>query len=221
MAVSLHRVGFLVAIEGIDGSGKGTQAALLGERAVQEGLRVASFSFPRYGANAFSRLIADYLNGTFGEVPPEFPALLYAGDRFMARGELEQALAGNELVVLDRYVASNLAHQAATTRPERRRRLVDWIVEVEHGAYGLPRADLTVLLELPIARAREQVRQKAPRDYTELAEDVLESADAHLAAAADVYRELAEADPAWVRVDAAREPAAVAAELWRCVEERR
>lgn len=212
---------FLVAIEGIDGSGKGTQAELLAARGRAEGLRVATFSFPRYGANAFSRLIGDYLNGALGEVPPELPALLYAGDRFAAREELAEALAEHDLVLLDRYVASNLAHQAANAAPGRRRALLDWIVEIEHGLYALPRPDLTVLLELPVARAREQVRRKAPRGYTALAEDVLEGAEAHLEAAAAVYRELAEGDPSWVRVDAAREPEAVAADVWRLVEERR
>jgi dTMP kinase len=123
--------------------------------------------------------------------------------------------------VLDRYVASNLAHQGANAEPERRSELVEWIAGIEYGLYALPRPDLTVLLELPVARARQQVRRKSPRGYTQLAEDVLEAADTHLEAAADVYRELAEADPSWARVDAAREPAVVAEEIWRLVEERR
>jgi thymidylate kinase len=72
-----------------------------------------------------------------------------------------------------------------------------------------------------VARAREQVRLKSPRGYTQLAEDVLEAADAHLEAAADVYRELAGLDASWAVVDAAREPAEVADEIWRLVEERR
>jgi dTMP kinase len=221
MAVSLQRVGFLVAIEGIDGSGKGTQAALLAERARAEGLDVATFSFPRYGESAFSDLIADYLNGAFGDVRPELPALLYAGDRLSAKEELLQALAQHDLVVLDRYVASNLAHQGANAEPERRSEVVGWISELEYGLYALPKPHLTVLLDLPVARAREQVRRKSPRGYTQLAEDVLEAADAHLQAAADVYRDLAEADASWAAVDAAREPAVVAEDIWRLVEERR
>ena len=56
----------LLAIEGIDGSGKGTQAARLGETAAAHGHSVASFSFPLYDGNPFSRAIADYLNGEFG-----------------------------------------------------------------------------------------------------------------------------------------------------------
>ena len=213
-------MGFLVAIEGIDGSGKGTQAALLAERARNAALEVATFSFPRYGEGAFSALIADYLNGELGDVRPELPALLYAGDRLSARHELLDALERHDLVVLDRYVASNLAHQGANAEPERRAEVLDWIAELEYGLYALPKPDLTVLLDLPVARAREQVRRKSPRGYTQLAEDVLEAADAHLEAAADIYRELS-ADPAWAAVDAAREPREVAAEIWRLVEARR
>jgi dTMP kinase len=212
-------VGFLVAIEGIDGSGKGTQAALLAERARDEGLEVATFSFPRYGEGAFSALIADYLNGELGDVRPELPALLYAGDRLSAKQELLEALERHDLVVLDRYVASNLAHQGANAE-ERRGEVLAWIAELEYGLYALPKPDLTVLLDLPVARAREQVRRKSPRGYTQLAEDVLEAADAHLEAAAEIYRELA-ADPGWAAVDAAREPGEVADEIWRLVEARR
>jgi dTMP kinase len=221
MAVSLQRVGFLVAIEGIDGSGKGTQAALLAERARAEGLEVATFSFPRYGESPFSDLISDYLNGELGDVRPELPALLYAADRLAAKEELLRAVAAHDLVVLDRYVASNLAHQGANAGPERRAEVVRWISDLEWGLYALPRPDLTVLLDLPVARARQQVRRKSPRGYTQLAEDVLEAADVHLEAAAEVYRELAARDPSWAAVDAARGPEAVAEEVWRLVEARR
>ena len=84
-------MGVLLAIEGIDGSGKGTQAAQLAETAAAAGHRVASFSFPLYDANPFSRAVAGYLNGEFGsadEVHPELAAMLYAGDRFHARPRL-------------------------------------------------------------------------------------------------------------------------------------
>lgn len=213
-------MGLLVAIEGIDGSGKGTQTGLLVERARSEGRSVATFSFPRYGANVFGDAVGRYLNGEWADVPPEFPALLYAGDRLAAREELAAAIAERDLVVLDRYVASNLAHQAANADPARREELVAWIEEVEYGVHALPRPDLTLLLELPVERAREQVRRKAPRTYTALAEDVLESADEHLAAAAEVYARLAAADPSWARLDAARPAEDVADDAWRLVEAR-
>ena len=69
----------LLAIEGVDGAGKGTLARNLLARAAAAGVPAASLSFPRYEETRFAKLIAQYLNGRFGalaEVPPRFAALL-------------------------------------------------------------------------------------------------------------------------------------------------
>ena len=199
-------MGLLVAIEGIDGSGKGTQAALLAERARDAGLAVATFSFPRYGVGAFSALIADYLNGELGTVRPELPALLYAGDRLSAKDELLQALAEHDVVVLDRYVASNLAHQGANAEPERRAEVVSWIAELEYGLYALPKPDLTVLLDLPPEVGLARARGRAAADRIES-----ESLDFHQRVR-QTFRALAEAEPdRYLIVDAQQSPDAIAA----------
>jgi dTMP kinase len=184
----------LLAIEGIDGSGKGTQAAQLAETAAAAGHRVASFSFPLYDGNPFSRAVADYLNGEFGsadEVHPELAAMLYAGDRFHARPQLVAALADNDLVVCDRYVGSNAAHQGAKLQGEARERLLAWLEEVEYGEFALPRPELVVLLDAPVALARQLVGRKAARGYTTLEADIHEADAAHSAATREVYLELA------------------------------
>src|SRR5712691_10595259 len=101
----------LIAIEGIDGAGKRTQADLLKTQAEKVGFSVAILSFPRYGETLFAKSIADYLNGTFGnlaEVLPQFAALLYAGDRFESRSIITQGSRSHNILILDRYVASNL-----------------------------------------------------------------------------------------------------------------
>jgi dTMP kinase len=188
-------VGFLLALEGIDGSGKGTQAARLAERARAAGRSVASFSFPTYDGNPFAQAVADYLNGEFGaadEVHPELAALLYAADRFHARGRLVEALASHDLVICDRYAASNAAHQGAKLEGAARSRLLDWLDAVEFGEFGLPRPDLVVLLDTPVALARELVGRKGARGYTTLEADIHEDDAAHGAATRDVYLELAE-----------------------------
>src|SRR3954463_13315038 len=143
--------GAFVAIEGIDGSGKGTQAALLAETARTAGRRVASFSFPLYDENPFSVAVADYLNGVFGgvdDVHPELAGLLYACDRFHARPRLEEALAEHDLVVCDRAAASNLAPRGAKLAGDARARVPAWLESVELGEFRLPRPDLVVLLDL-------------------------------------------------------------------------
>ena len=219
-------MGLLLAIEGIDGAGKGTQAARLAETASAHGRRVASFSFPLYDDNPFSRAVADYLNGEFGgadEVHPELAALLYAGDRFHARPRLLAALAESDLVVCDRYVASNAAHQGAKLTGAARRRLLDWLEEVEYGEFNLPRPDLVVLLDAPVALARELVGRKAARGYTTLEADIHEADAGHSGATREVYLELAKRDD-WRVVSTAdqdgtvREVADVAAEVWSSVE---
>ena len=219
-------MGALLAIEGIDGSGKGTQAGLLCETASARGYRVASFSFPLYDGNPFSRAVADYLNGEFGaadEVHPELAALLYAGDRLHARPRLLAALEQHDLVVCDRYVASNAAHQGAKLTGAARRRLLDWLEEVEYGEFALPRPDLVVLLDAPVALARELVGRKAARGYTTLEADIHEADAGHSGATREVYLELARRDgwrvvPTAAENGAVREAAEVAADVWSSVE---
>jgi len=213
----------LLALEGIDGSGKGTQAARLAERARAAGKHVAAFSFPTYDGNPFAQAVADYLNGEFGsadEVHPELAALLYAADRFHARGDLVAALAANDLVICDRYVASNAAHQGAKLQGDERRRLLDWLEAVEYGEFGLPRPDLVVLLDTPVALARTLVGRKGAREYTTLEADIHEADAGHSAATREVYLELAGRSGSWSVVSTARADGAprdvddIAAEIW-------
>jgi dTMP kinase len=219
-------MGLLLAIEGIDGAGKGTQAARLAERAAEHGRRVASFSFPLYDGNPFSRAVADYLNGEFGaaeEVHPELAALLYAGDRFHARPRIVSALQNNDLVVCDRYVGSNQAHQGGKLTGEARRRLLDWLEEVEYGEFALPRPQLVIVLDAPVALARSLVGQKAARGYTTLEADIHEADAVHSSATREVYLELAERHD-WRVVSTAgadggaRDVDDIAAEIWALVE---
>ncbi|HTO25427.1 MAG TPA: hypothetical protein VMJ49_05960 [Gaiellaceae bacterium] len=218
--------GLLVAIEGIDGSGKGTQAAHLADAARAAGYAVASFSFPRYDGNPFSDAIERYLNGELGgldEVHPELAALLYACDRLHARPELVAALDESDLVICDRYVASNLAHQGAKLDGEARERVIEWLLAVEYGEFALPRPDLVVLFDAPAALARELVARKGARGYTTLEADIHESDTAHGDASREVYLGLARQD-GWRVVATAggdgapRDVGEIAAEVWSAVE---
>ncbi len=96
--------------------GKGTQAGRLVSSLRDSGLNVDTLQFPRYSATTFGSAIGDFLNGRFGalhEVHPQLAAVLYAGDRFESRTLLLQMMEANDVVVLDRFVGSNLAHQSA------------------------------------------------------------------------------------------------------------
>lgn len=221
----------LLAIEGVDGAGKGTLARNLLARAAAAGVTAASLSFPRYEETRFAKLIAQYLNGRFGaldEVPPRFAALLYAGDRFESRDRLGALLAGHRLVVLDRYVASNVAYNAAKLPEAERAGLIAWLHELEYDVFELPPADLTCLLATPAATADALVARKAERSYTTAKRDLHEADRIFMADVAEVYERLARqnARSAWLRLAATddvgtlRHPDEIADELWSAVSVR-
>ncbi|MCY2964938.1 MAG: thymidylate kinase [Planctomycetota bacterium] len=196
----------LIDFEGIDGSGKGTQARRLCERLAAERVSCALISFPRYGETLFGKAVGEFLNGRFGaldQVHPFLVSLLFAGDRFESKGLLEQALLNNQVVVLDRYVPSNIAHQASKCPEGERGELVERILKIEHELYGMPRADLVLLLDLPVERAQELIALKAKRDYTDRAADIQEADARYLSNVREVYHGLARSEPGWRRIDCA------------------
>jgi dTMP kinase len=196
-------VAFLVAIEGIDGSGKGTQSALLVERLRASGRRAELISFPRYQQTEYGRKIGDFLNGRFGaldQVHPLLVSLLFAGDRFESREWLLERAAANEVLVFDRYVASNIAHQGAKAVDAERDELLRWIEFIEYGQHRLPRMDLTLWLEVPVTVAVQLIRQKSPRSYTEQAADLQEADAGYLGRVHAMYHELASREPGWQRI---------------------
>ena len=223
-------MGKLVAIEGIDGSGKKTQTARLETFARDAGLRIAVFSFPRYGLSHFAQSVADYLNGDYGDLaatPPEFAALLFAGDRLEAKRELTAALEANDLVLCDRFVASNVAHQSARLPLELRQAFRTWITKIEFGVYGLPKPTATVYLDVPAEVAHRAIMGKARRVYTDKTHDIHEADRSYLAACHRVYAELAgeEWSGTWVPVacienqDTLRAPEAIGGDVIRGLRE--
>ncbi len=196
-----HR-GKFIAIEGIDGSGKRTQFVLLARALEQRGVSHVRYSFPRY-ESSFGQLVARYLNGEFGRleaVDAHFSALLYAGDRFESKAELEAALAEGKTILADRYIGSNLAHQTVRVGPQGREEFLSWLKRLEYGIYGLPAEDLVVYLRLPAVEAHRLVGLKAAREYTQLQRDLQEADLKHLVQAALVYDRLA-TEPNWVTVE--------------------
>ncbi len=198
----MPRPGKFIAIEGIDGSGKRTQIDLLSRALEARSVPHVRYSFPRY-ESTFGRLVARYLNGEFGQleaVDAHLSALLFAGDRFECKGELEAALAEGKTVLADRYIGSNLAHQTARVGAQRREEFLSWLKRVEYGIYGLPVEDLVIYLRLPVVEAHRLVALKAAREYTDLQRDLQEADLKHLEQAALVYDRLA-TEPNWVTVE--------------------
>ena len=193
----------LIAIEGIDGSGKGTQAKRLHERLQETGVRSELISFPRYSQTHFGATIGRFLNGEFGQldqVDPHLAATLYAADRFESLGMLTDLLETREVVVSDRYVPSNIAHQGAKRTGEPRQQLAEWISHVEYGVFGLPKANQVIHLDLPAETAQELIARKSQRDYTDKAADLQEADRDYLTSVRQAYLDLAATEDNWQTV---------------------
>src|SRR5258708_5965735 len=143
--------GKLIAVEGIDGSGKRTQVELLTLSLKARGHSVYSTGFPQYDS-WFGKMVGQFLNGDLGpleSVDPHFTSLLYAGDRFEAKPRLEAALNNGQIVLVDRYIGSTPPHQTARASPETPTAFRNWTAHLEYKVYGFPRETLPLYLRLP------------------------------------------------------------------------
>lgn len=194
--------GKLIAIEGIDGSGKRTQLELLSRALSDRGISHSCIGFPNYDG-FFGKLVAQYLNGHFGQladVDPHFSALLYAGDRFESKGHIQSELAAGKVVLADRYIGSNLAHQTARVAPAKRREFIRWLKQLEYQMYGLPPEDIVFFLRVPVRQAHRLVARKKARQYTRRRRDLQEANTGHLRQAARIYELLAK-QRNWITID--------------------
>lgn len=221
MQIVMPARGKLIVLEGIDGSGKRTQLEMLARVLADRGIACEQISFPNY-PGFFGKMAARFLNGEFGSleaVDPHFSALLYAGDRLESKPAMEGALGSGKILLADRYVGSNLAHQGARVPPNKRGEFLQWLSELEYQVYGLPAEDLVIHLRVPVGEAHRLIGEKTARDYTTRRRDLQEASRAHLAAAAEVYDELAR-QANWVKIECAdrasgrlRAPAAIHQEI--------
>ena len=198
--------GKLIVIAGIDGSGKSEQTRRLVERLRAEGLVAGQEDFPQYESAFFGQTIGRYLRGEFGpasEVNGYLASVLYAGDRWEAKGRMTAALERGEVIVCNRYVSANLAHQGGKiASDEEREAFFKWDEDLEFGVFKIPRPDLVVFLWLPLDVAAQLVEKKAARDYLKGGKKDGHEADAsHLANAQRVYEHLCATRPNWRRVE--------------------
>jgi dTMP kinase len=198
-------VGRLVVIEGLDGAGKRTLTRHLLDAL---GARATAVTFPRYDADVHAELARDALHGRLGDVADSVyaMALLFALDRRAAADDLRKALAGHDLVLVDRYVASNAAYGAARLHQDASGEFVSWVLNLEIGRFGLPVPDRQLLLDVPRAVAAQRA---ARRERTEpgRTRDRYESDAGLQERTAAVYRELAATGrlAAWTVLDGAAE----------------
>jgi dTMP kinase len=191
--------GHLIVFEGLDQSGKQTQAELLRDRLKAEGRKSRLVSFPDYGTS-IGEEIARALQGE-RDYGPDVMQLLYIANRYERKGDLERWLDGGLVLVCDRYVASSIAYgEAQGLDPE-------WLTAMQK---FLPAPMLTIMLDI----APETAVQRKSVDRDRYERDL-----ALQARVRESYHRQAAGGP-WVRLDGERQKDEIAADVFSEVSSR-
>ncbi|GAA2544366.1 dTMP kinase [Mycolicibacterium diernhoferi] len=206
----------LIVIEGLDGAGKRTLTEGLRTAFEAGGKTVTTLAFPRYGASVHADIAAEALHGAHGDLTDSVYAMatLFALDRAGAKAEIEELQRTHDVVILDRYVASNAAYSAARLNQGIDGEVVGWVYALEFGRFDLPKPDRQLLLDVSPELADRRARQRAEQD-ADRARDAYERDRGLQERTAAAYADLAAANWAgdWVVVPPDSDPAALAGRL--------
>lgn len=144
------RKGKFIVFEGLDGSGKSTQAELLIDFLRKKDFKIAKIDFPQYGEKS-AGMVEEYLKGKYGssrKVGPYRASIFYACDRYDASFKIRKWLSQGRIVVSNRYVSSNIGHQGGKIRGRRKRKkYIKWLYNLEYNIFAIPKPDITIFLK--------------------------------------------------------------------------
>ncbi len=200
--------GKIIVFEGGDGSGKGTQARLLGEYLAEQKIPHASLDFPQYDT-FYGQIVAQFLRGEFGkleDVSPYLAALTFALDRFAVKDQILAMLAEGKVIVANRYVTSNIAHQGSKFESaSEQATFFTWIEALEYGQHGLPRENIVIYLKVPYSVSARLVSRKKPRTYLNgKSHDIHEADDRYLEKTEACYNILSSRYDNWITIECAK-----------------
>jgi dTMP kinase len=206
----------LIAIEGVDGAGKRTLTEGLRQAFEAAGRSVATLAFPRYGQSLPADVAAEALHGQHGDLASSVyaMALLFALDRAGGAAQIRDLCRDHDVVILDRYVASNAAYSAARLHQQADGEVVGWVHDIEYRRLHLPVPDWQVLLGVSIELADQRARHRARHDASRERDAYERDAGLQQRTGA-VYAGLAATGwgGRWRVVDAEVQPGPLAAEL--------
>ena len=191
-------MGKIILIEGTDCSGKETQSNILEENLLKDGYKVFKMSFPVYDSPTGKIVGGPYLgkesisSGWFKEgannVPAKVASLYYAADRLYNVGIIKEYLDKDYIVLLDRYVTSNMAHQGGKIKDKfERLEMFKWLEKLEYDLLELPKPDIKIFLHLPYEYSKELSKNRKELDEHERSEDNMRHAELAYEEMADLY----------------------------------
>ena len=192
-------MGKLIVIEGTDSRGKETQTKRLFEKLEEKGLKVKKISFPNYDSPACEP-VKMYLAGAFGEdamkVNPYPVSTMYAIDRYASfKTDWEKFYNEDGIIVTDRYVTSNMVHQASKIRDlDEKKKYLNWLEDLEYEKMGIPRPDLVIFLNMPtdmairlMAERKNKITGEEKKDIHERDKEYLKESHANACKIANIY----------------------------------
>ena len=202
-------MGKFIVIDGLDGSGKGTQTDILVERLKSEGKRVKTLSFPVYESDS-SLFVRMYLDGKFGKNPSDTNAyaasMFFACDRYISYKTdwIRDIEDPDTYVIANRYTSANAVHQLSKLPAEDYDGFLEWLFDLEYGKMGLPAPDLVLYLCVPPEVSEALIKSRSSQTGRET--DIHENDKRHLS---DSYKAaLYSAEKlGWKKIDCARGPA--------------
>jgi len=157
----------LIVIDGVDSSGKETNANFVYTFLKENNKDVTKISFPDYESNS-SALVKMYLAGEFGKNANDVNAYaassFYAVDRFASFKTSwgKDFFDSDGYIVADRYVTSNMIHQASKiSDPMEKEAFLNWLYDYEYEKLGLPKPDLVIFLNMPIWAVQQLIKNRA------------------------------------------------------------
>lgn len=158
-------MGKLIAIDGLDGSGKSTQCELLYNELTAQGKNVRLISFPRYDSVG-ATFVKLYLGGKLGSDPsdtnPYAASTFYAVDRYYSfRTEWEEFYKEPDSVIIAaRYTTANAVHQLSKLERDDWDDFLNWLFDFEYSKLGIPKPDMVLYLEMKPEISQELIRRR-------------------------------------------------------------
>lgn len=206
------RKGLFIVLDGNDGSGKATQAALLKGYLTSKGIDAEKVDFPAYDRNFFGAFIGECLAGQHGDfvsMDPKIASVLYAADRFESSVKIRQLLNAGTIVIADRYASSNQIHQGGKIPdPAEREAFLRWLEQMEYDVFGIPRPSAVLYLRVPLEVSLELLQEKRAVKSNVLAEgqkDTVESDADYLKNSIATAEWLLETQKDWKGIDCMNE----------------
>lgn len=200
------RKGYLIVIDGGNGSGKTTQTQLLVQYLKAHKVPAKYVDFPQYYNSFHGKTVARFLRGEFGkinEVSPYLASLAYAVDRASIKKEMEDFLHKGGFIIANRYATSSMAHQGAKfNEPKKREEFLKWLYELEYKVHRIPKENLVIYLHVPWRIGMQLTKNKGNRNYLQGKKHDIEEKDMNNRIESEnMYFRFARTNKHWVMIE--------------------